>query len=175
MRLILTTDSGYSNEIASMYIEAFSTGISQQHINLAELTLYINLMLKEGGALLAIENNTVCGTILSCRLGLDKLLPDDIRHNFNIHKCIYLAEMMVLEKKRGQGIGKKMMSKFLETVDKSKFTDVFIRVWEENIPALNLYKKMGFEPISSINQTKIKANGTDTFVMKKIYLHKKLY
>ena len=68
-----------------------------------------------------------------------------------------------------------MMSKFLETVDKSKFTDVFIRVWEENIPALNLYKKMGFEPISSINQTKIKANGTDTFVMKKIYLHKKLY
>lgn len=174
MQLIVTNDSGYSDEIASMYIQAFSTGISQQHIDTEELTRYINLMLKEGSALLAVEGNTVCGAILSCPLQHDKLLPDDIRQNFNIQKCVYLAEMMVQEKKRGQGIGKKMMSRFLETIDKSRFTDAFIRVWEENIPALTLYKRMGFEPISTIEQIKTNVNGTDTFVMKKIYLHKKL-
>ncbi|MFT3752488.1 MAG: GNAT family N-acetyltransferase [Paludibacter sp.] len=82
---------------------------------------------------------------------------------------------MVQEKKRGQGIGKKMMDRFLETIDKLRFNDAFIRVWEENIPALTLYKRMGFEPVSTIEQTKTKLNGTDTFVMKKIYLHKRLH
>lgn len=175
MQLILTNDSGYSNEIAALYKEAFSSGVSQQYIDLEALNLYIELMLKEGGALLAVENNTVCGAILSCPLKYDKSLPPEIRRKFCVQHCIYLAEMMVGEEKRGQGIGKKMMSKFLESIDKSLFTDAFIRVWEENIPALNLYKKMGFEPVSTIKQTKTKANGTDTFVMKKIYLHKKLY
>jgi diamine N-acetyltransferase len=175
MQLILTNDLGYSDEIAKLYVEAFSTGLSQQYIDLAALTLYIEMMLKEGSALLAIENNTVCGAILSCPLKFDKLLPPEIRRKFCVQNCIYLAEMMVGEEKRGQGVGKKMMSKFLETIDKSLFTDAFIRVWEENIPALNLYKKMGFEPISSIEQTKTKANGIGTFVMRKIYLHKKLY
>jgi len=34
---------------------------------------------------------------------------------------------------------------------------------------------MGFEPIASIQQTKQRPGGKETFVMNKIYLHKKLY
>jgi len=33
---------------------------------------------------------------------------------------------------------------------------------------------MGFEPVGNIEQTKKKADGSETFVMQKIYLHKKL-
>jgi len=63
---------------------------------------------------------------------------------------------------------------FFETVDKIRYTDAFIRVWDKNATALNLYKKMGFIPISTIEQTKRNADGKGTFVMQKIYLHHKI-
>jgi len=114
------------------------------------------------------------GAILCYPLKFDNLIPENIRQNYSTDKCIYVAEMMVAALTRGQGIGKKLMAEFFNTVDKSTFPDAFIRVWDQNIPALTLYKKMGFEPVGNIEQTKKKADGSETFVMQKIYLHKKL-
>ena len=81
---------------------------------------------------------------------------------------------MVAEEARGQGIGTKLLNQFFDSVDKQRYSDSFVRVWDQNIPALSLYRKMGFEPIASMEQTKIKADESGTFVMHKIYLHKKL-
>ena len=60
------------------------------------------------------------------------------------------------------------------TADKKRYKDAFIRVWDQNKPALSLYRKMGYADIAEIQQTKRKADSEDTFVMNKIYLHKKL-
>ncbi|MFT3752487.1 MAG: hypothetical protein QM800_06285 [Paludibacter sp.] len=90
MQLIETNDSGYSDEIASMYIQAFSTGISQQHIDFAELKLYINLMLKEGSALLAVENNTVCGAILIVPAGTRQIAYPTIFVRTLISKNVFI-------------------------------------------------------------------------------------
>lgn len=174
MKIIKTQDSGYQDEITELYIEAFATGSSNQHIDRVELDSYIKTILEKGYALLAIENGQVMGAILCHPLLLDKLLPEQIRQNFSIEKCVYVAEMMVGALTRGRGIGNQLMVRFFETVDKSRYSDAFIRVWDQNIPALNLYRKMEFEPITTIEQTKKKADGTGTFVMNKIYLHKKL-
>jgi ribosomal protein S18 acetylase RimI-like enzyme len=174
MELIKTNDSEYQNAIITLYVDAFSIGQSQQYIDIDELHLYINLILKEGYSILAIENNEVLGAVLICPLSLDKSLPLEISRNNSIERSLYVAEMMVNEKIRGRGIGKLLMDEFFKTADKSAYSDVFIRVWDENIPALNLYRKMGFEPVTTIEQTKMKVDGSGTFVMKKIYLHKKL-
>lgn len=174
MEIIKTNNFNYKNEIIALYVEAFSSGQSEQYIDLKELNQYIDSILKEGYVLLSIEKEKIYGAILSCRFALDKSLPDEIRQNYQIEKCIYLAEMMVSEELRGQGIGEKMMAEFLKTIDKSKFTDAFIRVWDKNIPALNLYLKMGFKPVAAIEQIRMKADKSETFVMQKIYLHKKL-
>lgn len=174
MEIIKTNNSNYKNEIIALYVETFSNGQSQQYIDIEELNQYIDLILKDGYALLAIENEGITGAALLCPLGFDKLLPVQISGNFDLEKCLYVAEMMVDEKVRGKGIGKKLIAELFRTVDKSHFSDVFIRVWKENIPALNLYRKVGFNPVTIMEQTKTKANGSGTFVMQKIYLHKKL-
>lgn len=174
MELIKTNDSEYRNAIITLYVDAFSIGQSQQYIDIDELYQYIDLILKDGYSILAIENKEVLGAILICPLSFDKALPLDISRNNNIERCLYVAEMMVSEKARGQGIGKQLMDEFFKTADKSTYSDTFIRVWDENIPALNLYRKMGFEPVTTIEQTKMKVDESGTFVMKKIYLHKKL-
>ena len=80
---------------------------------------------------------------------------------------------MVHEDVRGQGIASALIHEFLENEKEKGITDAVIRVWIENIPAVKLYEKLGFRRIEKITQTKFKSE-TETFEMKKIYLHKKL-
>ena len=171
MEIIQTNSSEYRTLIIDLYVEAFSTGQSEQYIDSDELGEYIDLILNEGYAILAIEDNEVTGSVLICPLSYDKYLPAQISESFELKKCLYIAEMMVTEKVRGQGIGKQLMKAFFETADKSRYSDAFIRVWDANIPAISLYKKTGFKAIAIIQQTKTKADKSGTFVMNKIYLH----
>ncbi|MEI8084713.1 MAG: GNAT family N-acetyltransferase [Paludibacter sp.] len=174
MQIVKINNSKQRKDLIALYIEAFSTGLSKQYIDTVVLNQYIDEILTEGYALLAVENLQVMGAILCCPLKLDKAVPPEIYKNFPLDKCVYVAEMMVTESARGMGIGTKLLNEFFQTVDKSIFTDAFIRVWDENVGAISLYQKVGFEQIANIEQTKTKADGNGTFVMKKIYLHKKL-
>ena len=81
---------------------------------------------------------------------------------------------MVTENARGKGIGKQLLTTLFKNIDVEKYTDVFIRVWDKNTGAVSLYKSVGFSPFTTIEQTKMKVNGKETFMMNKIYLHKKL-
>jgi len=174
MQIIKTTDLSKLTEIKNLYTEAFSGGISQQWIDNEELDNYIRKLLSTGYALIILENNIIIGAILSCPLTFDTLLPEKISRKYPSESSIYIAEMMVSENFRGQGIGKKLLTEFMKTVDKTLFTDAYIRVWDKNIPALTLYEKTGFKQIATIEQVKTKADGTEKFVMNKIYLHQKL-
>jgi len=175
MQILQNQNVIYRNDIINLYIEAFSTGLSQQYIDPLELNQYIDMIFENGNTFLVIENKQVLGALLTCPLKYDKSLPNEIAENFQLEKCVYVAEMMVTEQARGKGIGKRLLNEFFATVDKLLYSDAFIRVWEENIGAIGLYRKMGFEPFTTIEQTKMKADGNGTFVMQKIYLHKKLY
>lgn len=155
-------------------MDAFAKGASEQYIDEAALESYIEKLLNEGVAIVAGENNDVIGALLSCPLAFDKHVTSAIAENFAVEKCVYIAEMMVTEKARGKGVGRQLLTAFFEMTDTKQYSDAFIRVWDKNIGAIALYQKMGFVPYTSIEQTKQKADGSGTFVMQKIYLHKKL-
>jgi diamine N-acetyltransferase len=174
MKILKTHDTKYRDEIISLYIEAFSTGLSKQSIDTVELNKYFDVIFNKGEVLLAIEKEEVLGGLMTCPLKYDKSLPKSIPEKYPIDKCVYLAEMMVAEKKRGKGIGGRLLSEFFESVDRKQYSDAFLRVWKENHFALDLYRKMGFEPVATIQQTKTKADGSGTFTLEKIYLHKEL-
>jgi len=174
MKILKTHDTKYRDEIVSLYIEAFSTGLSKQYIDTTELNKYFDVIFNKGDVLLAIENDEVLGGLMTCPLKYDKSLPKVISEKYPIDKCVYLAEMMVAVKKRGKGIGGGLLSEFFGSVDRKLYSDAFLRVWKENRIALDLYRKMGFEPIATIEQTKTKADGSGTFILEKVYLHKQL-
>jgi len=155
-------------------MDAFAKGASEQYIDELALESYIEKLLKEGVALVAIENNEVLGALLSCPLAFDEYVTSAITENFALEKCVYIAEMMVAEQARGKGIGRQLLTAFFEMSDTKQYSDAFIRVWDKNVGAIALYEKMGFTPYTTIEQTKQKANGSETFVMQKIYLHKKM-
>lgn len=133
------------------------------------------MIFENGWAILCFDE---CNRLISCLLYTslceDLLCPPVITEAFAPDKCVYIAEIMVDEQFRGQGLGKALISCFFETVDRLKYNDVFIRVWDENTPAIQLYQKMGFRIVADIKQTKKTLNGDSEFIMNKLYLHKKL-
>jgi diamine N-acetyltransferase len=172
MKIIQTRD--YKSQLMALYMDAFAKGASEQYIDELALESYIEKLLNEGVVLVAMENNDVTGALLSCPLEFDEFVTSAITENFALEKCVYIAEMMVAEKARGKGIGRQLLTIFFEMSDTKQYSDAFIRVWDKNVGAIALYEKMGFVPYTTIEQTKQKANGNETFVMQKIYLHKKM-
>jgi len=161
-------------EVINLYISTFSTGLSEQYIDKLELEAYIEAILEHGYSLLAYDNEFLIGALLSCPFLTNDSIPPMILNNYLIEKCVYVAEMMVKEEARGKGIGTALLNRFFQTIDKSKYSDAFIRVWEENTGAIALYEQHGFKAIGTVIQNKMTTDKKEVFSMRKIYLHKKL-
>lgn len=161
--------------IEYLYIETFSKGVSAQFVDKADLNIYLKSILEDGVSLSFIEQNKLIACLLYTTLSIDNLCPLSIINHFNIEKCAYIAEVMVDEHYRGQGLGKALIETFFDTVNTNMYTEVFIRVWDQNIPAVQLYLKMGFSVIANIQQTKKTLTGDSEFSMNKLYLHKHLH
>lgn len=168
-----TNDFRYLDEIITLYVKTFTVGDSKQYVDLELLSDYMRTILDQGYAVIALSDEQIVGALLCLPLKFDKDLPDSISSQYDVENCIYIAELMVDEKHRGKGIGKKLMIDFQKEMNRDKFHDIFIRVWDQNALALSLYQKMGFVPVAEITQNKIMPDGLTTFVMNKIYLHKK--
>ena len=68
---------------------------------------------------------------------LTGLVP--IKHTF------YLAELGVLEKYRGKGIGACMVKERVRLIDRDRFSHVVLRVSMNNNPSSEMYRAKGFE------------------------------
>ena len=167
-----TNDDKYRDALIALYIGCFSSGISAQYIDEVQLSRYVDLILNKGYGVLAIENELLVAALLCFPLKYDKDVPIEITDNYNVDNCIYIAELMVTEQKRGFGIAKKMMEEFENKLD-TNVTDLFIRVWDKNVPALTLYEKQGFTSVATILQHKLEKDGANLLLMRKMYLNKK--
>ena len=169
----------YKAPLLKLYLESFSTGLSAQKIDPVVIGQYLDALFVEGYGILVTEKDELTGALLAAPLSIDDQLPDKIKQNFSVENCVYIAEMMVIENARGKGWGKQLLQEFIQTVDKQRFTHVFIRVWVENVPAVTLYRKMGYEEYTTIDQVKAYTDNTNTtgttstFVMHKVYLYRK--
>lgn len=170
MKIIHHATSDFKDEILALYKESFPRSCSDE----AALNLYLDAFLVENRAYLTTQMGSLKAALLYSLMDEDKELPSSISENFKLEQTLYIAEMMVGASSRGQGLGTALLEEFFRTIDKSCFTDVFIRVWDQNSIAIGLYLKMGFIPYTEIDQLKENSDGKGHYRMKKIYLHKKL-
>ncbi len=55
---------------------------------------------------------------------------------------MYLEDLVVTEKLRGMGVGKKLFDQLIEEAQAQKFTGIAWQVLDWNEPAINFYKKL---------------------------------
>lgn len=78
-------------------------------------------------------------------------------------KSYKLYSVAVLKDYRGQSVASKLLDEFLKTADK----DIILEVRVDNIGAIELYKKKGFQVVK-ISKNFYK-DGCDAYIMKKAF------
>jgi ribosomal protein S18 acetylase RimI-like enzyme len=172
MRFYVLNELNYSelrSVILNLYLHAFSTGEHAQHIDLREAEIWVDSLVQRGTGIYVLVGDRLAGVVLGLPLMHDKDFPVDRLPELKVEETFYIAELMVHADLRGQGIAKSLIRELLSLIAKT-YTNIVIRVWEENKPALSLYTKMGFHPVATITQTKKYLSG-ESFEMSKIYLH----
>jgi len=162
----------FRGEIIDLYLHAFTTGEYAQFIAPESATSMLDELVRSGFGKMAFIGDRLVGLLLFHPLSYDKDFPAGDFPHIQVMNSIYISEVMVHTHERGKGIASRMISDMLITLPLN-ITDVIIRVWDKNEPALSLYRKLGFEPFYSITQTK-QRSPEETFEMKKIYLYKTL-
>ncbi len=64
------------------------------------------------------------------------------------HVGYWLYSLTVRPRYRGMGIGEALTRRVIEQAEAEGAPDLFLRVFEDNAPALALYGKLGFEPVT---------------------------
>ena len=159
-------------KIVSLYLHAFTTGEYAQYIAPESAESTLDALVRRGFGKMAFIDERLVGLLLCHPLSYDKDFPAADFPHIQVVNSLYISEVMVHTHERGKGIALKMISELLMTLPET-FTDIVIRVWDKNEPALSLYRKLGFVPFYSITQTKHRSP-EETFEMKKIYLYKAL-
>ena len=162
----------YKEKLIKLYLKAFTHGKFTQYISENEAENDWKKYFEVGEIYVALHDENLLGALVAYPLKQDENLPEQTV--FGVDNSVYIAELMTDTAFQGKGIGTKLMNYFSENIDKNKYNEVVIRVWDENIPALSLYKKLGFQESGiSILQTKFRTEN-ESFTMKKIYLKKKI-
>lgn len=95
--------------------------------------------------LVAEENKKVVGLI-------DGYIIEDSNY---IEKVGYLDNLCVSKNNRKQGISTKLIEEFIKIMKRKNVSYLKLNAFENNTPAINLYKKLGFEEHSIYYTKKI--------------------
>ncbi len=86
-----------------------------------------------------------------------------------IYDRIEIEQFEVVFDKRKKGIGEKLLKYLIEKYENTNINNITLEVKENNIAAINLYKKYGFEIISIREKY---YNGTNGILMEKKLINK---
>lgn len=65
-------------------------------------------------------------------------------HNLRIPQYALIAEVYVNHDHRGEGLGEKLVKRYIDYCKSIGLKGVWLHVWEDNYPAQQLYQKLGF-------------------------------
>lgn len=163
----------YRDKLFGIYYKTFSEGISAQYLDKFKTQAYLDALFDTGFGIIAISDKHLAGVVLCSPPDFDNEMPEKLRENFCNDKTLYIAEVLVHSDHRSKGIAGKMLQ-VLEHQTKTNYDNLLLRVWDENYPALNFYKKNGFQTCGNITQNKFKPDGKTPLKMNKIYMQKRI-
>ncbi len=164
----------YKKALLNLYVATFSEGASAQFVDPDSTIIYMHEMLETGNGILALVEDDIAGALFITGLSFDKSLPENIAKSFPIDQSVYINEVMVDARFRRQGIGKLLMDAAMQEIAMQKSQYCFIRVWEENIPAVELYQKAGFKEIAKFEDHKFSPDKSTVRIFPKIYMFKEI-
>lgn len=164
----------YREKLIDLYTISFTEGRHAQYIPHDAIEMSLDDIMRIGFGFMAFEKDELIGAIICLSLKNDPDFPFDSHKDIEPDKTLYIADLMVDQQFRGRGIAQSLIKHLVEKSQSKPYDSAVIRVWVENIPAVSLYKKMGFQEINSILQTKLNKETKEPFEMKKVYMYRRI-
>lgn len=164
----------HKQDLIDLYTLSFTEGKYAQYIPPDAIEISLDDIMRVGFGFMAFDDEDLVGAILCLSLKNDPDFPFDAHPDIDPETTLYIADVMVDQQYRGQGVATTLIEHLLKESDSKPYTDVIIRVWDKNVPAVSLYRKLSFKEIDTISQTKLHKADKKPFEMKKIYMHKKI-
>lgn len=164
----------HRDRLIELYTLSFTEGKYAQHISPEEIEQTLDDIMRIGFGFMAFKKDELIGAVLCLSLKNDPYFPIDSHPEFDIDKTLYIADLMVDVQYRGRGVALSLLDHLFELSQSKPYKHAVMRVWNKNIPAVSLYKKIGFEEFASIYQTKLNKGTMEPFEMKKLYMKKSL-
>ena len=164
----------HRGKLIALYTLSFTEGEYAQYISPEAIESSLDDIMRIGFGFMAFQKDKLIGAVLCVKLKNDPDFPLDLHKDIDPDKTLYIADVMVDQDFRGEGVASTLIEDLLNKSVPKPYTDAVIRVWDKNIPAITLYKKLGFTEIESIVQTKLDIKDEKPFEMKKVYMHKEI-
>lgn len=164
----------HRGKLIHLYALSFTEGEYAQYIDPATIESSLDNIMRIGFGFMAFMKGELVGAVLCLSLKNDPDFPYESHPDIDLEKTLYIADVMVDEHYRGQGVAQSLLKHLFELSQTKPYEEAVLRVWNKNIPALSLYKKLGFEEIATIFQTKLSKETKEPFEMRKIYFHKSI-
>ncbi len=171
-RLDAVNCAAYREKFIDLYLHAFTRGRHAQAIVPEMVERLLDDLLCDGLGILALDGDRLVGWVAAFPLNRETDFPREKYRDVVVAESLYISEVMVHEDYRGRGIATRMIGGLLREAERD-YSYAVIRVWQENRPAMVLYRKLGFVPLGVISQIKMNAAGEE-FEMEKVYLGKQM-
>lgn len=134
-----------------------------------------NLSKFKSGKIFVCQNqNEIIGFSASIPLSKEPTLSELLSSKgINTKDITYFAELGVSEKFRKKGIGKKLTQSLLDSTGNQS---AILRTSENNIKAISLYQKIGFQKLPVVQEvSQMRTNGETVSDRRVFYIFKKNY
>lgn len=158
------------SRLIDLYLQTFTKGEYAQYIDIQTAGDTLDYLIENGYGNIVMHDEQPIAFALATALLYDKEFPIEEIKNIKPESTIYIAEVLVHIDFRRKGLACALIESLL---DRDNYTGATIRVWDKNRPAIELYKKLGFNKIAEISQSKMSSPEVE-FQMNKIYMYKKL-
>ncbi len=135
------------NKLQDICIEAYTKNFAH-HWEENGLELYLEHQFNLERLKADLKNTTLNYYFIKVNekpIGFIKLNLRGSLDNYNKNEVAELEKMYVLPKMKGQGIGKKALSAILQQMKAIGKKVLFLCVIDTNTPAINFYKKLGYQ------------------------------
>jgi len=167
-------ETAFDQGLTDLFIDVFSQPPYEEKFSQEEVKDFFKDYLNSGKIFICQNQNSIIGFSASIPFSrepeLSKLLESKGIDTQNIN---YFAELGVSQKFRQKGIGKRLTQSLLNS---SGNQSVILRTSENNIKAISLYQKIGFQKLPLIQEvTQMRINGETVSDRRVFYIFKQNY